>query len=152
MWGMGDPDDMHLYDKDADTIHRETQTLRLQWDKYDELMKALPSYGFNSVLIDLGNSVKYETHPEISQKEALTKDELKKKLDELRALGLTPIPKLNFSCGHNPWMRKYKYMVGTDEYYQFCDDLIDEVTELFDYPEYFHLGLDEEMGFDNHAG
>ena len=151
MWGMGDPDDKNLYTADEETVYRESQTLRLQCDKYDELMRALPSLGFNSVLIDLGNSVKYESHPEISQKEALSKDELKAKLDELRALGLTPIPKLNFSCGHNPWMRKYKYMVGTDEYYRFCDDLIDEVSELFDYPEYFHLGLDEEMGFDNHA-
>ena len=32
-----------------------------------------------------------------------------------------------------------------DENYKVCKELIDEVCELFEYPEYFHLGLDEEF-------
>ena len=35
-------------------------------------------------------------------------------------------------------------MVATPKYYEVCKDLIDEVAEIFDYPEFFHLGLDEE--------
>ena len=35
-------------------------------------------------------------------------------------------------------------MVSTPIYYKVCADLIKEVCEVFDYPEYIHLGLDEE--------
>lgn len=62
----------------------------------------------------------------------------------MRSLGLTPIPKLNFSTGHDAWLKEYSRMVSTPVYYQVCEDLIKEVAEAFDYPEYFHLGLDEE--------
>jgi len=36
-------------------------------------------------------------------------------------------------------------MVSTDIYYAVCRDLIREVTELFDRPRFFHLGMDEEL-------
>lgn len=57
---------------------------------------------------------------------------------------MTPIPKLNFSTGHDAWLGKYDRMVSTPEYYQVCKDLILETIELFDHPALFHLGLDEE--------
>ena len=69
---------------------------------------------------------------------------MKKKLDELRAMGITPIPKLNFSCAHHTWLKKYRRMVSTPEYYGACSDVIREVCEVFGDPEYIHLGLDEE--------
>ena len=59
-------------------------------------------------------------------------------------MGITPIPKFNFSCGHNAWMGDYAFMVGTKAYYDFCKDIIEETIELFDTPEFFHLGLEEE--------
>jgi hypothetical protein len=39
-------------------------------------------------------------------------------------------------------------MVSSNIYRKVCVDLIDEVCELFDKPEYFHLGMDEEHSFD----
>ena len=62
----------------------------------------------------------------------------------MRALGLEPIPKLNFSACHDTWMKKYRRMVSTPEYYAFCADVIREVCEVFDYPRFLHLGCDEE--------
>ena len=149
MWQTGDPDwapNLKLSPQDR---QNETEKIMIDWELYDTFIKFLPTQGINTVLIDVGNGVRLERHPEICQKEAMTKDELKKMCDEIRALGMEPIPKLNFSCGHNPWMRQYRYMVGTDEYYRFCDDVIDEVAELFGYPKYFHLGLDEEQALPN---
>lgn len=35
-------------------------------------------------------------------------------------------------------------MVSTSEYYSVCQDLIQEVIEIFDTPRFFHLGMDEE--------
>lgn len=111
---------------------------------WKEIIDFLPTQGFNTVLIDVGDAIQYESHPEISIKGAWSKDKLKKQLDYIRSLGLTPIPKLNFSTGHDTWLKEYSKMVSTSIYYQVCEDLIKEVAEVFGYPEYFHLGMDEE--------
>lgn len=114
-------------------------------DCWDQYMKFTAERQYNTVVIDLGDAVQYESHPEIAAPDAWSKDFLKKKLDEIRALGITPIPKLNFSCGHMTWMKQYNRMVSSPAYYQFCADLIKEVCELFDYPKLFHIGFDEEV-------
>ena len=62
----------------------------------------------------------------------------------LRALGIEPLPKLNFSTCHDAWLGPYSRMVSTPAYYDVCRDLIDEVAELFGGPRFFHLGMDEE--------
>ena len=115
------------------------------WDRTIDLLGKLK---YNLLLIDVGDMVKYETHPEISAPNAWNKDYFKKKLDEIRALGITPIPKLNFSCAHDTWLKKYRRMVSTPEYYQVGRDLIREVGELFGTPELFHIGFDEETAGD----
>ena len=123
--------------------YKETNDVDLEvWDK---TVKFLADCQYNTLIIDVGDAIKYESHPEISAPDAWDKDFLKKKLDEIRALGITPIPKLNFSAGHDTWMKKYRRMVSTPEYYTFCADIIREVCELFDCPEYFHIGFDEEV-------
>lgn len=104
----------------------------------------LPAQGFNTVLVDVADAVQYERHPEISIEGAWSKDKLKKELDYMRSLGLTPIPKLNFSAAHDAWLGEYSRMLATPKYYEVCRDVITEVAEVFDYPEYFHLGMDEE--------
>ena len=151
MWSWGDrdaPRNLGLREKEK---YDRIEKLAIDWKKYDELIRFLPKQGVNTVLVDVGNGVQFERHPEISQKEALTKDELKKRLCEIRSLGMTPIPKLNFSCGHDSWLKEYSLMIGTEEYYTVCLDCLDEVAELFGYPEYFHLGMDEE-NFSNQRG
>lgn len=111
---------------------------------WDRVIDFLGERKYNMVMIDVGDAVKYESHPEISAPDAWEKDFMKQKLDEIRAKGMVPIPKLNFSCCHHTWLKEYRRMVSTPIYYQVCADLIREVCELFDYPELFHLGMDEE--------
>ena len=111
---------------------------------WDATVKALAERRYNLVLVDVGDGVRYESHPEISAPDAWDKDFLKKKLDEMRALGLEPIPKLNFSAGHDTWLKEYRRMVSTAVYYRVCADLIREVCEVFGNPRLFHLGFDEE--------
>ena len=111
---------------------------------WKQVVDFLPMQGFNTVLIDVGDGIQYESHPEISIPGAWSKEKLRKELDYMRSLGLTPIPKLNFSTGHDAWLKEYSRMISTSIYYKVCEDLIKEVAELFDYPDYFHLGMDEE--------
>ncbi len=99
----------------------------------------------NMVIIDLGDGVKYDSHPEIAVNGAWSTSQLKKELKIIRGLGLEPIPKLNFSTGHKAWLGPYQRMVSSDTYYHVCSNLINEVIDLFDKPPFFfHLGMDEE--------
>ena len=100
--------------------------------------------GLNTVVIDLGDGVRYESHPEIAIENAWTTTHVREELARVRAMGLEPLPKLNFSACHDAWMGPHARCVSTPEYYQVCRDLIAEVIELFDTPRMFHLGMDEE--------
>ena len=113
-------------------------------DTWDEMMRFIAERKYNMVVIDCGDGIKYDSHPEISAPDAWDKDFLKKKLDEMRALGLEPIPKLNFSACHLAWIKEYRRMISSPIFYKVASDLIAEVCEVFGYPRLFHLGLDEE--------
>jgi hypothetical protein len=108
------------------------------------LMAEMASVGMNMVVIDLGDGIKYESHPEIAVRNAWTPEKLRTELAKIRKLGIEPIPKLNFATTHDVWLKEYKRMVSTDKYYSVCRNLIEEVSILFDKPRFFHLGMDEE--------
>lgn len=112
---------------------------------WDKMVDFIAERQYNMLVIDVGDGVKYESHPEISAVDAWDKDFLKKKLDEIRARGIEPIPKLNFSASHCAWIKDYHYLISTPAYYKMCADVIAEVCELFGYPRLFHLGMDEEF-------
>jgi len=105
---------------------------------------AMARSGMNLLVIDLGDAVKYESHPELAVKGAWSVDALRLELSRLRSLGIEPIPKLNLSTGHDAWLGPYSRQVSTPPYYKVVGELLDEVIRLFDRPRYFHLGMDEE--------
>lgn len=111
---------------------------------WDALLKEMAAVGMNMVVIDLGDGIQYESHPEIAVKNAWKPERLKAELAKMRKLGLEAIPKLNFATTHDIWLKDYSRMVSTDIYYGVCKDLIKEVSILFDKPRFFHLGMDEE--------
>lgn len=115
---------------DMDTFHRITD--RMAADK------------LNMVLIDVLEALRYPSHPELGVKGALEPEQFAAELDRLRKMGLTPLPKLNFSTAHHAWLGPYTRMVSTPEYYAVCADLIRDVATLFGKPAYFHIGMDEE--------
>lgn len=125
--------------------------LRFDDAVWAELLEAMRDAGFNAVVLDLGDGVRYESHPEIAVDGAWTSDRLRSELKRLRGLGLEPIPKLNFSTAHDAWLGPYARMVSTPEYYRVCADLIREVCALFYRPRLFHLGMDEETAEHQHS-
>ena len=136
MWG--DTEDSKAYEPYRPQLITDDEV-------WKQTVDYLPSQGFNTLVIDLGDGVQYESHPEIAIPGAWSKDKLKAELDRIRSIGLTPLPKLNFSACHDIWMKDYSRMLSTKPYYEFCKDIITEVAELFGNPELFHLGLDEEV-------
>jgi len=121
-----------------------SDTLRCQKNVWDEMCAYAAQNGVNTVVIDLGEGVRYDSHPELAIPGTWSKQQLRESLAQMREMGLTPIPKLNFSTAHDEWLGEYSHMISTDTYHKVCRELIEEVCDLFDKPAYFHLGMDEE--------
>ena len=130
---------------DGSRIWRSAASPVLRFDRtlWNEYLEALIECGSNAIVIDLGDAMIYDSHPEIAVDGAFTKDEMRRELDRLNALGFEVIPKLNFSATHDEWLGEYSRMLSTDKYYEVCRDLIKETAELFD-ARLFHIGFDEE--------
>ena len=135
----GDPEKVSRFYESCMTD--ELLTVEAEWDF---AIESLAKTGCNLVIVDLGESVRYASHPELAVKGSWTVERLREKLARIRALGMEPIPKLNFSATHDTWLKDYHRMVSTPEYFRVCSDLIREVAEIFDRPRFFHLGYDEE--------
>lgn len=111
---------------------------------FDRITDRMAAKGMNTIVIDLEEALLYPSHPELSVKGTWGVERFRRKLAELRAKGLEPIPKLNFSTAHDIWLKEYHKMVSTPKYYQVCADVIADVIDIFDRPRYFHIGFDEE--------
>ena len=118
----------------------------LRWDDklWDDLVGQMVQAGVNQVIFSLGDGIRYDSHPEIAVEGAWTPAEMKAEKARLADLGITLVPKLNFSTAHDLWLGDYHRMVSTPIYYQVCSDLIAEVIDIFDNPPLFHIGYDEE--------
>ena len=100
--------------------------------------------GINTILLDVGDGVVYDSHPELAVKGSWSRERTHQELEKCRARGIEIIPKINFSTHHNFWLGEYRCMQSTKPYYKFCSDIINEIYEIFEHPKYIHLGGDEE--------
>ena len=66
-----------------------------------ETVDGLAQFGVNLVVIDVLDALQYHSHPEISLPCAFTHEQVRAELDYMRARGIEPIPKLNFSSCHD---------------------------------------------------
>lgn len=131
----------------------ERDFLYFEKDVWDRIIEFLPKQGINTVIIDLAEGIKYDSCPELAVEGSLEKAEFKKMLDKIRELGMTPVPKLDFSAAHDIWLKHYSRMLTTTPYRELVKNLIDEVCELFDNPPYFHIGMgDESNEYQKHYG
>lgn len=128
----------------SSTGQRFYTTLPTDKKVWDEVIDSVVKNGFNSILVDVGDGIVYKSHPEIAVEGAWTPEFMKDEVKRLKAMGLKVYPKLNFSACHDAWLGEYGRMLSTSIYYGVVKDLIKEVYEIFDGPELFHLGLDEE--------
>lgn len=118
--------------------------VRTDEDVWKRVSERMVQSGCNMIVIDLGEACFYPSHPELAVEGTWSVDKIRAELARLRKMGLEPIPKLNFSTGHDTWLKYYGRMVSTDEYYRVCSDVIADVCEIFDSPRFLHLGYDEE--------
>lgn len=113
-------------------------------DTWNYILEECPKADVNTIVLDVGDGVQYTSHPELSIRNAWSAQRVHTEIQRCKALGITLIPKLNFSASHDTWLGKYRNIRSTEEYRKVCGDLIREVYELFDKPAYVHIGMDEE--------
>ena len=119
--------------------------LRTHDDLWRKSVDHAAAEGLNLVFIDLGEGMAYPSHPELAVPGTWSVEKMQKELARIRALGLEPIPKLNFSTCHDAWLKNYHRMIATRKYYQVVADVIRDTCEIFGHPRLFHIGFDEEM-------
>lgn len=134
--------DYHKLDPD-DFRYSDPNYLLFDKAPWDETLAKLQEVGCNMLIIDLGEGMKFKSHPELAAIGSWEQEDLKKELDRIRSMGMTPVPKLNFSAGHDDWLGVYSRMVSTPTYYEVVADVIRETAEVFGHG-YFHIGMDEE--------
>ncbi|MBP5226169.1 MAG: Tat pathway signal protein [Kiritimatiellae bacterium] len=121
-----------------------SDTLRFNESVWRVVTDRMRQAGMNLLVIDMGEALQYQSHPELAAKDAWPIDRFRAELARLRKMGIEPIPKLNFSTAHDTWLKEYGRQVSTPTYYKVCADMIREVCAIFDKPRFFHLGYDEE--------
>ncbi len=136
---------IHLYLGAKFTKKRRDATdLRFDEDVWNELVEAAKNAGMNAILLDIHEGLHYGSHPELAVEDAWTRQKTRREIKRLKDMGITIIPKLNFSACHDVWLGPYEKMLSTPEYYRVCRDVIQELCALFADSPYFHIGMDEE--------
>jgi len=64
---------------------------------WDVLLKKSSEAGINAIMLEVGDGVKYESHPEISLADAWDREKVKKEIARCKELGIKIIPRVNFS-------------------------------------------------------
>jgi hypothetical protein len=117
-----------------------------------EVVDALADEGFNLLVVDCADGVRYRSHPELAKKYTVPMRHLVRLAERAHARGLEVVPKLNFSRGainrHNDWIGlpgdQLYHDFDSEEYWHKAFELIEELIGVCRPRRYFHIGMDEE--------
>ncbi len=127
--------------------------LRCNKKYFRALVEKAAKTGVNTIVIDLAEGLKYETHPELAVEGAWTPAQLSEEITYIKKLGMDVVPSMDFSAAHDEWLGEYGRMVSTSAYYKVVADLIKEVCTLFGGPKLFYIGMgDEDSATQSHYG
>ncbi len=116
-------------------------TEKAAWDQVVDFAK---EKGVEALVINIGDAICYKSHPELWIEGGWTPEYMTEEVRRLRSMGFKVYPKLNFSAAHDAWLGIYGRMLSTPDYYEVVKDLIYEVCDIFETPELFHIGMNEE--------
>lgn len=112
--------------------------------------------GFNFAVFEIGGHFESSTHPECCIKPSWTKAQIKNLVSYAKSRGIVPVPGIN-SIGHlgsGPLICPIMGMedgkkapvvsnLADPDFYRIYFEMMDELSDLFGNPEYFHIGTDE---------
>ena len=118
-----------------------------------ELVDTMAEEGFNLLVIDCADAVRYRSHPELAKRYTVPMSHLETLAARAVDLGVEVVPKLNFSRSatnrHSEWMRvkDEEWFIPFDEpeaHWNMAFELIDELTAACRDVRSFHIGMDED--------
>ncbi len=141
-------------------FHFDFNHVQLRLETVRRLLPELKELGYNAILWELEQQVRWESCPECATPESWSKEEFAALLAESRALGFEPIPLLQ-TIGHGEYVMRHAayhhfrehpdysdcYCTSKREVRRFLERWIGEYCELFGALRYFHLGGDEAYRF-----
>jgi len=139
---------IHLTHYDPEWCKRKSREQPLDLELGLEVIDALAGIGFNLLIIDCADGVRYKSHPELARRYSAPVSWLKKLAKRAQSQHIEIVPKLNFSHSsfhrHNYWFRPYNALFDNDEYWRLAFEIIDELIEVCRPKRYFHVGMDED--------
>ncbi len=144
---------MKIFHLDFNYVKRRSGWVR-------NLLATVAGLGYDAILWELEDQVRWETCPECADADSWSKDEFRELLAFSRKLGLEPIPLLQ-TVGHGEYVMKLEryfpfredprfndcYCTSSREVRSFLKRWIREYCELFGDLRHFHLGGDEAYRF-----
>lgn len=141
-------------------FHFDFNSVSLNKDYVIKWIDKASEMGYNAILWEIEDDIKWETCPECVSPDAFTKAEFKEIIKYSRSLGLEPIPLLQ-TIGHGEYVLQHEkyfsfredstrydcYCTSNDDVKTFMKEWITEYLELFGDIKYFHLGGDEAYAF-----
>jgi len=142
-------------------LHMDFNSVQMRKEVVVRHLREAASCGYNAVLWEVEDKIRWETCPECVRPEAFSKAEFREILAEADRLGLEPIPLLQ-TFGHAEYVleqERYRclrespenpvlYCVSKPEVRDFLARFLNEYLDLFGRKvRYFHLGGDEARGF-----
>ncbi len=117
-----------------------------------ELLPLMARLDMNVLLVDVEDGVNYRSHPEMKRPYSVPIDQMKTLSDAARSHGMSVVPKLNFAKSgrnlHDMWMRPHwdhvSWLKNLDQYYRVARDVIEELVDVMQPEEFFHIGMDED--------
>lgn len=117
-----------------------------------ELLPLMAQVDMNVLLVDVEDGVNYRSHPEMKRPYSVPIDQMKTLSDAARSHGMSVVPKLNFAKSgrnfHDMWMRPHwdhvSWLKNLDQYYRVARDVIEELVDVMQPEEFFHIGMDED--------
>jgi len=123
---------------------KKRDALSFEDEAWDLVLPAAAEHDFNTILLDVGDGVRYNSHPELALSNSKSRYWVKEQIKKAADLGIKILPRVNFSANHGIWLGEYTRMISTKTYYNVCRDIILEVCDIFDGPDVLSLCMDEE--------
>ncbi len=137
-------------------FHIDSNSAKYRPEYLKSFLPVLREYGFDKILWEIEDSVRFDTAPGAAAPDALTKAEFRKILDFAISLGFDNIPLLQ-TVSHNAYVLRQErfyplsehpgflelYCLSSPDVRSFLLRWIDEYLELFPEARFFHLGADE---------
>lgn len=141
-------------------FHMDFNFVCLKPEYQREWLNRVADMGFNAILWELEDKIRWETCPECVWPEAMSKNDFRELLEYSRELGLESIPLLQ-TIGHAEYVLSHApyhnlrelpnrydcYCTSNPEVRDFLVAWIEEYLELFGDIRFFHLGGDEAYVF-----